>query len=229
MAKFKKRKDLDSQQQQTISFQVKESYKKARTSIAYSIIKKGCKKIIFTSCMKNEGKTLTSVNVAIALAQQVNTRVLIIECDLRKPRVHYALGLNHTPGLTNYLNDECSLDDILIPTKTKNLSAICYGVIPPNPSELLSSDGMRDMVAELESRFDYIIFDTPPINVVIDALPVIKLSDGVVIVAKNESTTYPDLNKAIDLITRSDGKILGIIVNQVKITDVNKDYYYRYQ
>lgn len=228
MAKLNRKSD-NEQQIQTLSFQVRESYKKARTSIAYSLIKKGCKKIIFTSSMKSEGKTLTSSNVAIALAQQVNTKVLIIECDLRRPHVHVALSLSPTPGLTNYLNDECSLDDLLKPTNTPNLSAICYGAIPPNPSELLSSEAMKDMVKELESRFDYIIFDTPPINVVVDAMPIIKLSDGVVIIAKNESTTYPDLNKAIDFIRRSGGKILGIIVNQVKVTDVKKDYYYRYQ
>ena len=228
MAKLNRKVD-NEQQLQTLNFQVKESYKKARTSIAYSLIKKGCKKIIFTSAMKSEGKTLTSTNVAIALAQQVNTRVLIIECDLRRPRVHVALGLTPAPGLTNYLNDECSLDDILKPTNTPNLSAISYGVIPPNPSELLSSEAMEDMVKELESRFDYIIFDTPPINVVIDALPIIKLSDGVVLVIKNESTTHPELNKAVDLIRRSGGKILGVIINQVKLTDVKKDYYYRYQ
>lgn len=228
MAKINRNVD-DKQQLQTLSFQVRESYKKARTSIAYSLIKKGCKKIIFTSSMKSEGKTITSSNVAISLAQQVNTRVLIIECDLRRPQVHIALGITPKPGLTNYLNDECSLDDILKPTNTPNLSAIGYGAIPPNPSELLSSEAMEDMVRELESRFDYIIFDTPPINVVIDALPIIKLSDGVVLVIKNESTTYPDLNKAVDLIRRSGGKILGVIVNQVKLTDGKKDYYYRYQ
>lgn len=227
MAKISIKNDND-QQLQTLSFQVRESYKKARTSIAYSLFKKGCKKIIFTSSLKGEGKTLTSSNVAIALAQQVNTKVLIIECDLRRPRVHIALDVNPTPGLTNYLNYECTLDDIIKSTGTPNLSAICYGAIPPNPSELLSSETMGELVMELESKFDYIIFDTPPVNVVVDAIPIIKLSDGVVLVAKNESTTYPDLNKAIDFIRRSGGKILGVIINQVKATDVKKDYYYRY-
>lgn len=229
MAKMNKKNENEQEMLQTLGFQVRESYKKARTGIAYSLIKKGCKKIVFTSSMKSEGKTITSANIAVALAQQVNTKVLLLECDLRRPRVHVALGLTPTPGLTNYLNEECMLDEILKHTNTPNLMSICYGAIPPNPSELLSSEAMKDMVKELESRFDYIIFDTPPINVVVDAMPIIKLSDGVVIVVKNESTTYPNLNKAIDTVRRSDGKILGIIVNQVKMTDVKKDYYYRYQ
>ena len=90
-----------------LGFQVRESYKAARTNIAYSIFKKGCKKIAFTSSTKGEGKTVTSINVASALAQQVGTRVLVIECDLRRPRVNTALKIEPTPGLTNYLNEEC--------------------------------------------------------------------------------------------------------------------------
>ena len=88
---------------------------------------------------------------------------------------------------------------------------------------------MSELVRTLEKEFDYIIFDTPPVNVVVDALPMIKRSDGVVVVVRDRSTTYPLLNKAIDQIKRADGKILGIIVNRVKIEETNKDYYYRYQ
>lgn len=229
MAINNKKKENDPTLAESLGFQVRESYKKARTGIAYSIIKKGCKKIAFTSSFKGEGKTITSTNIAVALAQQVNTKVVILECDLRRPHVHVALDLTPSPGVTNYLNDECTLDDILRPTSLPNLKAICYGAIPPNPSELLTSDGMSELVKTLEQNFDYIIFDTPPVNVVVDALPMIKRSDGVVVVVRDRSTTYPLLNKAIDQIKRADGKILGIIVNRVKIEETNKDYYYRYQ
>ena len=123
---------------EAIAFQIRESYKTARTNIAYSIIKKGCKKISFTSANKNEGKTVTSVNIAIALAQQVNTRVLIVDCDLRRPQIHNVLSIAFAPGLTNYLNGECSKEEVIRSTKINNLSAITYGAIPPNPSELLS-------------------------------------------------------------------------------------------
>ena len=124
---------------EAIAFQIRESYKTARTNIAYSIIKKGCKKISFTSANKSEGKTVTSVNIAIALSQQVNTRVLIIDCDLRRPQIHNVLSIGFAPGLTNYLNGECTKEEVIRNTKISNLSAITYGAIPPNPSELLSS------------------------------------------------------------------------------------------
>lgn len=219
MAKNKIDRSIDTS---ALGFQIRESYKTARTNIAYSIIKKGCKKIAFTSSSKGEGKTVTAMNVASALAQQVDTKVLVIECDLRRPHVHSALKLAPTPGLTNYLNDECTADDIIQSTKLPNMNAVCYGAVPPNPSELLASDAMADFIKMVEKDYDYIIFDTPPVGVVIDSVPIIKASDGVVVVVKNNSTTYPQLNKTLDILKRSGGKVLGIIVNKVKPTETKK-------
>ena len=205
-----------------LDFQIREAYKAARTNIDYSIIKKGCKKIAFTSTSKGEGKTVTAMNVASAFAQQVDTRVIVVECDLRRPHVHSALKLAPTPGLTNFLNNECSADDIIKTTKLPNMNAVCYGAVPPNPSELLASDAMADLVKQLESEYDYIIFDTPPIGVVIDSVPILKMSDGVVVVVNNNSTTYPQLSKTIDIINRSGGKIIGTIINRVKPVEGKK-------
>ena len=213
-----------------LGFQVRESYKAARTSIAYSILKKGCKKVAFTSSTKSEGKTVTSINVASALAQQVDTKVLVVECDLRRPRVNTALKIEPTPGLTNYLNDECSLEDIIKDTKIDNLKAIAYGAIPPNPSELLASEAMADLIKTAEKEYDYIIFDTPPVGIVIDAVPILKAADGVVIVARNNSTTYPELAKTVETVERTDAKIIGVILNRVKPQETRKGkgYYSRY-
>ena len=219
MAKAKIDRSIDTE---ALGFQIRESYKTARTNIAYSIIKKGCKKIAFTSSSKGEGKTVTAMNVASALAQQVDTKVLVIECDLRRPHVHSALKLAPTPGLTNYLNDECTADEIIQSTKLSNMNAVCYGAVTPNPSELLASEAMADFVKMVEKDYDYIIFDTPPIGVVIDAVPIIKASDGVVVVVKNNSTTYPQLNTTLETLERSGGKTLGIIINKVKPAETKK-------
>lgn len=226
MAKSKKiDRSIDTD---ALGFQIRESYKTARTNIAYSIIKKGCKKIAFTSSVKGEGKTVTTMNVASALAQQMDTKVLVIECDLRRPQVHSALKLTPTPGLTNFLNDECTVADIIKGTKIPNLNAVCYGAVPPNPSELLSSEAMTDFIKQVEQEYDYIIFDTPPVGVVIDAVPIIKASDGVVVVVKNNSTTYPQLNKTLEFIERSGAKTLGVIINKVKPAENNKKGYSGY-
>ncbi|MCH5304014.1 MAG: CpsD/CapB family tyrosine-protein kinase, partial [Ruminococcus sp.] len=187
-----KKKNLEKSR--ALRFQITESYKKARTNLVYSIIKKGCKKIIFTSSYKSEGKTTTALNVATALSQQVGVKVLVIDCDLRRPTIHTVMNLNAQNGLANYLNGECSLGEIVTKSEVDNLDFITFGAIPPNPSELLSSDNMAEMVKELEEKYDYIIFDTPPVNMVVDMIPLISLCDGVVFVVKNAQTTQPDFN-----------------------------------
>ena len=168
-----------------------------------------------TSSAKSEGKTITAVNIAIALAQQVDTRVLIIDCDLRRPRIQSVLEIPVDKGITNYLNFECEVSDIVYTSKLDNLDAICCGTIPPNPSELLSSDNMKELIRELSKQYDYIIFDTPPIGVVIDALPIIKQTDGVVIVRDNV-TDIRDYKKTIDILKRSEANIIGVIFNDVE-------------
>ena len=156
--------------------------------------------------------------------------MLVVECDLRRPRVNTALKIEPTPGLTNYLNDECSLEDIIKDTKIDNLMAIAYVAIPPNPSELLASEAMADLIKTAEKEYDYIIFDTPPVGIVIDAVPILKAADGVVIVARNNSTTYPELAKTVETVERTDAKIIGVILNRVKPQETRKGkgYYSRY-
>ncbi len=200
---------------EAVGFQIKESYKKARTNIAYSIVKKGCKMVSFTSTAKSEGKTITAANVAIALAQQVNTRVLIIDCDLRRSRIQTVLEIPVDKGITNYLNFECEVSDIIYNSKMDNLDAICCGTIPPNPSELLSSENMKELIKELSKQYDYIIFDTPPIGVVIDALPIIKQTDGVVVVVRDNVTDFREYKKTIEILKRAEANIIGAIFNDV--------------
>lgn len=209
-----------------LKFQTVEAYKKARTNIVYSIVKKGCKRIIFTSSFKSEGKTTTALNVAIALSQQMGTKVLVIDCDLRRPTIHTSMDLKPAYGLVNYFNNECTADEVITKSEYENLDFITFGAIPPNPSELLSSGAMEELVGELEKKYDYILFDTPPINMVVDLVPLIRLSDGVVFVVKNNDTTYPEFNKAVEMIRRNKGKILGVIINGIPTTETKKGGYY---
>lgn len=210
-----------------LRFQVTEAYKKARTNLVYSIIKKGSKKIIFTSPEKGEGKTTTAINVAIALSQQKNTKVVVIDCDLRRPATHTFFGFSgEEKGLANFLNEECTLEEAVSRTNNENLDLITFGAIPPNPSELLSSDSMAEMVEQLEKEYDYIIFDTPPVNMVVDVIPLLRLSDGTVLVVKHNSSTYPELQLAVDTLKRNQAKIAGIIVNGTPATGTTKGEYF---
>ncbi len=219
---------FNTQMNPDIKFQVMESYKVARTNLAFSLIKRGCKKIVITSSLAKEGKSTSAVNIAISLSLQVNVKVLLIDSDLRKPKINNFFNLENTPGLTNYLGSMCELKDIIQPTETPNLFVICSGISVPNPSELLASESMEDLLKALEQDYDYIILDTSPINIVIDALALAKITDGAVIVVQEGFSTYPELAKTIEKLERVDAKILGIILNGTKL-ETKDNYKYQYE
>lgn len=197
-----------------VKFQVTEAYKSIRTNIMFSIAHKGCKKVVISSAMENEGKSTGAVNIAISLAQ-TDLRVLLIDTDLRKPKIHMFFDMNSAPGLTHALSGIKSLDEVVRHTSYTNLDVITAGATPPNPSELLASESFEELLRTLEEHYDYIIVDTPPVNVVSDALPVIKKSDGVVLMVRSGMATYPDLDKAIHNLQFIDAKILGLVLNGV--------------
>ena len=217
-----------------LKFRVEEAYKSIRTNIMLSVMKKGCKIIVVSSSMANEGKTTTTTNLAISISQ-ADQRVLLIDGDLRKPKVHHYFSIPNAPGLTNYLGASVNsraaqkvyLFSIIHPTEYKNLCVITSGSIPPNPGEMLGSEPMADFLKEVSEHFDYIIIDTPPINVVSDALPVIRESDGVVMVVRANASTHPELQKALDALKFIDAKILGFVVNY-ESEKRSKYGYYKY-
>ncbi|WP_416200546.1 MAG: non-specific protein-tyrosine kinase [Thermocaproicibacter melissae] len=219
---------LNMQMDPDMKFKVSEAYKMARTNLAFSLVKKGCKKIAFTSPFVGEGKSMTSVNIAITLAQQVNTKVLLIDCDLRKPKVNRFFHLQTSPGLTSYLGGMKDMESIIRHTDDPNLDLITSGVIVPNPSELLAGNEMKKLIEEMESKYDYIIFDTPPVNVVVDALSLAGFADGYVIVVKEGSTLKPELRHAVITLEHAKVKILGIILNGSRLEE-KEEYKYRYE
>lgn len=202
----------------SLKFRIEESYKTIRANIMFSVMKKGCKVIVVTSSNPNEGKTTTTVNLAVSIAQS-NQRVLLIDGDLRKPKIHHYFSVANSPGLTNYLGDSISgkknadLFSVIHPTEFENLSILCSGSIPPNPAELLGSDMMADLLQSLSHDFDYIIIDTPPVNVVSDSLPLIRESDGVVLVVRQNHSKHPELQHALSALEFINAKILGFVVN----------------
>lgn len=208
----------DAPIQAGLKFRIEEAYKTVRTNIMFSVMKKGCKIIVVSSSNPSEGKSTTTVNLAVSMAQ-AEQRVLLIDGDLRKPKIHHYFSIPNSPGLTNYLGDSISgkrgsdLFGIIHPTDYDNLSVLCSGSIPPNPAELLGSEMMSEFLEQISRHYDYIIIDTPPVNMVSDALPIIRESDGVVLVVRQNKTSYPDLQKTLSALEFIDAKILGFIVN----------------
>ncbi len=217
-----------------LKFRVDEAYKSIRTNIMLSVMKEGCKTIVVTSSVASEGKTTTTTNLAISISQ-ANQRVLLIDGDLRKPKIHHYFSIPNAPGLTNYLgasvnsrgSQKIDLFSVIHPTEYKNLSVMASGSIPPNPAEILGSEPMANFLKALSEHFDYIIIDSPPVNVVSDALPVIRESDGVIVVVRANASTHPELQKALDSLKFIDAKVIGFVVNYE--TEKKSKYgYYKY-
>lgn len=196
-------------------FVVKEAYKAARTNIRFSLSSgKGCKKIIVTSASPGEGKTTTCLNLAIAFAQ-TDAKVLIIDADLRKPRIYRHLSIERQNGLSDLL---CGLIDIKTAIKhceRHNLDCITSGQIPPNPAELLSSKEMELLFEELSTTYDYIFVDTPPVTVVTEAAAMAKCAHGVILVVRQNSTIHESIERARTNLKMTNAKILGYILNGV--------------
>ncbi len=193
-------------------FSVLEAYKTARTNLMYTLTnEEGCKRILFTSAMPSEGKSTTSINLAITFAQ-TGAKVLIIEADLRRPKLHKYLNLQNEYGISEYLGGFKGLREIVQKTDYK-LDCITGGTIPPNPSELLMLPAMKELLDEFSNEYDYIFVDSPPINVVTDPVSLAPLMTGVVVVVKQNQTDSDSLRRAIASLEFSKAKILGYFLN----------------
>lgn len=173
-------------------------------------------KIMFTSSSPSEGKTTISVNAAIALAKQGN-RVLLIDCDLRKPKVRKffeGLGKN---GLTNYLIGDIKYEELIQKCDIDGLDIIVSGKIPPSPTRLLLSKEMGALLDKVTPLYDWIVFDTPPVNLVTDAVVLLKYDISTILIADQKEGNLQILSKAIDSLKFANAKILGIVVNNAPL------------
>lgn len=212
-------------------FEMVEAYKSIRTNVMFSMPKtdKG-KVLVVTSSAPGEGKTSTSINLAITFAE-MGAKVLLMDCDLRKARVHRYLRLENGEGITNVLCGFTDFDNAVKKNVRKNLDCLTSGVMPPNPAELLETAEFSKLLERLKENYDYILIDTPPITVVTDAAVVIKQSMGVVVVTKQNVTTYDLLDVAMEEIDKSGVKVLGFVMlgteNKSKRYGYYGDYVYR--
>lgn len=197
------------------AFNIREAYKAARTNIMFSIPGEGCKRIVVSSSYPGEGKTTTTTNLAITFAQ-TGARVVIIDCDMRKPRIRTILGLDKSQGLSNVLGGFCKLDEVICTTPHENLHAIGAGQIPPNPAELLASKKMGEALDQLSENYDYIFLDTPPVNIVTDATVLTPVTDGVVMVTRQNKTTHKDLQDSLGKLELANAKVLGLVLGGIK-------------
>ncbi|MFY9661156.1 MAG: polysaccharide biosynthesis tyrosine autokinase [Terriglobales bacterium] len=209
--------------------QMAESYRALRTSLLLSNLGAPPKVIMVTSARPQEGKTTTSINTAIVLAQK-GVRVLLIDADLRRPSVHKTLGMGPRSGLSNVLTGSATAQQAITTSPVlPNLFILPAGTPPPNPAELLASSNMRDLIAELRAEFDHIVIDTPPTLSVTDAVVLSPRADATILVIRSGQTTKQALRRARDILTQVNAHVAGVLLNAVDLTSPDYYYYYEYQ
>lgn len=201
-----------------------EAYRTLRTNIQFSNVDGNLQTICVTSSGPGEGKTTTATNLAETFAQAGN-RVLIIDADLRRPRVHKVFKLSNHKGLTNVLANQYSIDDVTQVTGTE-VTVITSGPIPPNPSELLGSQKMKDIITQLKQLYDVIIIDAPPVGMVTDAAILSTIVDGTILVVASGKTEIDGAKRAKQLLENVGARIVGVVMTMMP---VSKKGYYGYQ
>lgn len=204
---------------------VSEAYRTLRTNIQFSGVDKALKIITITSSDVGEGKTTTICNLAITMALS-EKKVILIDADLRKPRVHSKFMISNETGLTNILAQKKPLESVIKTASVKDLDIITSGPIPPNPSELLQSESMGNFLEDLKKKYDYILLDTPPVGMVTDAAILAAKSDGIILVVTSGKTHIDEAKRAKQLLLNVDAKILGVVLN--KVNRYEKGYYQKY-
>lgn len=205
-----------------------ESFKALRTRVQFAKLEeKPLKSILVTSSIPGEGKTFVSSNLASSFAID-NKKVLLLDCDLRKPRMHNVFAADRFPGLSDFLFSNVELDDIIRDTQNENLKFITAGTIPPNPSELLGSVQMKNFLNTLEEKFDMVIIDSPPLISVTDSEILFTLTDGGILVAKAQKTPIDVVLKSSRTLTNMNAhNFLGCVLNDFNIKG-SYGYYYNY-
>ena len=195
----------------TVPFAVIESYKAIRTNLMFLLSQTRSHTFEISSSLPGEGKSSCAVNLAIAFSQ-LGSKILLIDADLRKPSVYRKLRLQNAKGLSSVLVDFCSFSEAVMQINA-NFDVLLSGPIPPNPSELLGSEQMTCLLDSIKDKYDYIIIDTPPVNVVSDAVVLAAKTEGIVMVVQDKKTTHDEFKKAVSSLGFADARLLGVVLN----------------
>ncbi len=205
-----------------------EAFRVLRTRIQFSKLnKKKIETILITSSTPQEGKTTVAINIAGSFAQ-ANKRTVILDCDLRKPRMHNVFNAQRFPGFTDYFLGNTDFESIVNKSKLHNLDYITCGTIPPNPSEILGSDQMLTFLAKLKEKYDLVVIDSPPIIAVTDSEILSRLSDATVLVAASGDTEIELLKKSVELLRHETESFIGVVLNKFSFRSGYGSYYKYY-
>lgn len=211
-------KDLDQKSP------VAEAYRTVRTNISFSDIDNDLKTILFTSTKQNEGKSTVIANVAYAFAKLENSKILLMDLDLRNPSAHKMFAVSNTYGLMDHLKNNRPLEKCTHKIED-GLDVLPTGMMPPNPSEILSSKKIIEFLQNIKEEYDYIFIDAPPVGVVSDASIISKYIDGVMYIVGANETDINHAQVAIENLKKVDANIIGAVLNKYNTNDVSYGYY----
>jgi len=206
---------------------ISEAYRSLRTQIQYAKAEKPIHTILVSSPGPGEGKSTSVTNLAITIAQ-MGGKTILVDSDLRRPVLHSLFGMRKDDGLTNFLVGNAALEDIIRPTAVDNLYLMTSGILPPNPAELVGSKRMKTLIELLSKQFDYVLFDTPPIIAVTDAIVMAPMVDGVVVVVRSQKTDKDATQRAFELLNNVNARVSGVLLNDVSAAFTYGSYYYYY-
>ena len=204
-----------------------EAYRVIRTSVQFAQAGKELKTIAITSCTPNEGKSMTVANLAIVLTQ-AGKSVLIMDCDMRNPTVHKNFNLSNKVGLSSCISMGTAVDDAVQATAIDGLYALTAGVIPPNPSELLGSERMQNILQRAKEEYDYVLIDTPPVLPVTDSLVLGSMVDGLILVIDSGEVKVEMAREVKNQLVHAGANILGVVLNKVRSEHHGYGYGYYY-
>lgn len=204
-----------------------EAYRVIRTSIQFAQAGKELKTLAVTSCIPNDGKSMTAANLAVVLTQ-AGKSVLLIDCDMRNPTVHKNFNLSNKVGLSSCISMGTALSDAVQKTSIEGLYALTGGVIPPNPSELLGSEQMKNVLQRAKEQYDYVLIETPPVMPVTDALIVSRFVDGMILVIASAEVKVEMARDVKNQLVNAGANILGVVLNKVRSEHHGYGYYYYY-
>lgn len=204
-----------------------EAYRVIRTGIQFAQAGKELQTIALTSCTPNEGKSTTIANLAVVLTQ-AGKSVLLIDCDMRNPTVHKNFNLSNKVGLSSCISMGTALSDAVQKTSIEGLYALTGGVIPPNPSELLGSEQMKNVLQRAKEQYDYVLIDTPPVMPVTDALIVGRFVDGMILVIASAEVKVEMARDVKNQLVNAGANILGAVLNKVRSEHHGYGYGYYY-
>jgi capsular exopolysaccharide synthesis family protein len=209
---------------------VAECCRTIRTNILFMSPEQKIRRLLITSAGPREGKTVTSVNIATVMSQS-NARVLLVDTDMRRPRVHRCFGMENHVGLSSLILGEVDYDDAIHSTPVPNLDVLLCGPVPPNPAELMLTERFRAILSELDERYDIVILDSPPTIAVTDSMILSQMVDGLLLVVKGGQTSKAIVRKAVSRLRGVNAPILGCVVNDVDLENRrygHYSYYYRH-